>query len=409
MFDRSGCRDPVDRIVGGIAELAGEERAHWPAPALSERVLELLAAQERLNAEVVRLVGEWDRRRAWESDGALTATSWITHRAPVAGRHAATMVGAARLVDRHPATAAALASGDVSSAHVEQLARVVTKDRAGLYLDHETELLNAAATLPLGDFAKVTATWRSLADDHLASDDHQQQYEARRFHVSDTFQGAVAADGMFDQVGGATLKAAVDDLANLNRQPGDSRTLPQRRADALVELAERYLKGTQPVGRSPVNLNVIVIVDAATVTNQPSELVKVRCEVDGVGPITRAALELLACDCTVTRVVMAGQSQVLDMGRRTRLVTTTQRRALAVRDRHCRFPGCRRPAHWTDAHHIISWLSAWSSRSELPGVGRRPTHHHTIVHTQNWLITRHPNGDIHFTPPRTHDPPAQAA
>jgi hypothetical protein len=395
----------MDRIVGGIAELAGEDRAHWPAPALSERVLELLAAQERLHAEMLRLVGAWDRRRAWETDGALTATSWITHRAAVARRHATTMVAAARLTDRNEATAAALATGDLSVAHVEQLARVVTKHRADLYADHETELLDAAATLPLVDFAKVTATWRCLADDHLASDDHQQQYELRRFHVAATFHGAVAVDGVLDPVGGATLKAAVDDLTNLTHQPGDTRTLPQRRADALVELAERYLAQTQPSGGSPVNLNVVV--DAATLTSQPVDLVKARCEIEEVGAITRSALEQLACDCTVTRVVMAGASQVLDMGRRTRLVTSAQRRALTVRDRHCRFPGCRRPAHWTDAHHIISWLvGGLTNLDNLVLLCRR---HHTMIHTTAWSITRHHDGTIQFTPPRTHDPPAQAA
>jgi hypothetical protein len=306
MFDMEGRRDLIDRIATAVAGLASEERDHWPAPALSERVLELLAVQERLHAELLRLVGAWDRRRAWEADGALSATSWITHRAPMARRHATTMLGSARLTARHDATAAALATGAVSTAHVEQLARVVTKDRAGLYPDHETELLNAAASLPVADFAKVTATWRCLADDHLATDHHAEQYEQRRFHLADTFHGAVAVDGIFDSVGGATLKAAVDDVANLTHHPGDTRSLPQRQADALVELADRYLKGTQPSGRSPVNLNVVV--DAGTLTNQPVDLVKARCEIEGAGVVTRAALEQLACDCTVTRIVTAGIS-----------------------------------------------------------------------------------------------------
>ena len=69
----------------------------------------------------------------------------------------------------------------------------------------------------------------------------------------------------------------------------------------------RRLAAGTAEGRSPVDLNVVV--DTATL----------------------AALDQLACDGTVTRIVTAGASVVLDMGRRTRVVTPAQRRALTMR------------------------------------------------------------------------------
>ena len=44
---------------------------------------------------------------------------------------------------------------------------------------------------------------------------------------------------------------------------------------------------------------------------------------------------------------------ILDVGRRTRTISPALRRALAARDRHCRFPGCA--ATRCDSHHIEHW------------------------------------------------------
>ena len=63
-IDCAGVFDPLKTIEQGLADLAAEDRAEWPAVAKSDRVTQLLALQERLNAEVSRLVGEWDRDRA---------------------------------------------------------------------------------------------------------------------------------------------------------------------------------------------------------------------------------------------------------------------------------------------------------------------------------------------------------
>ena len=74
------------------------------------------------------------------------------------------------------------------------------------------------------------------------------------------------------------------------------------------------------------------------------------------GFLSDATLELITCDCDLTRVVMAGKSEILDVGRATR-TSTAQWKALVARDRHCQHPGCDRPPSRCQAHHRWHWIN----------------------------------------------------
>ena len=105
------------------------------------------------------------------------------------------------------------------------------------------------------------------------------------------------------------------------------RTLSERRAAALVEMAAESLRRSSPGGRAPVGVDVIIDVD--TLRGEPAaDLTKIRCELGSGAPITAATALRLCCDASVGRVVMHGPSEVLDLGRRTRVVSHAQRRAL---------------------------------------------------------------------------------
>ncbi|WP_420896607.1 HNH endonuclease, partial [Mycolicibacterium neoaurum] len=73
------------------------------------------------------------------------------------------------------------------------------------------------------------------------------------------------------------------------------------------------------------------------------------------GPVSAATAELIACDATLTSVIVDQSGVPLDVGRAERLFTPAIRRALGVRDGGCAHPGCGRPVSWCDAHHIQPW------------------------------------------------------
>ncbi|MEY2432289.1 MAG: hypothetical protein QOC92_2014, partial [Acidimicrobiaceae bacterium] len=104
-----------------------------------------------------------------------------------------------------------------------------------------------------------------------------------------------------------------------------------------------------------------------------------------------------------------GRSTIIDMGTLTRVVTLVMRIALATRDRHCRFPGCDRPVHWCEAHHVWAWEDGGPTRLDnLVLLCRR---HHRRLHTPGWHAKLLPDATLETTDPhgivRTSSPPSR--
>ena len=193
----------------------------------------------------------------------------------------------------------------------------VAHRRDDLYAEHEDTLLETAKTVEVLDFPAVTRRWATLADDELARRHAAFGFERRGFTLSPTAGGS-AVSGFLDPEASATVKGVLDEL-----QPpdgaSDTRSAAQRRADALVLLCERARGGTLPESRPIAGAEVVVSQDV--LAHRPLvELGGLHCEIEGFGPIARITAERLVCDCAIARVVMSADSELLDLGRRTRTI-----------------------------------------------------------------------------------------
>jgi hypothetical protein len=103
-----------------------------------------------------------------------------------------------------------------------------------------------------------------------------------------------------------------------------------------------------------------------------------------------------SCDASVIRVTHAPDGSVLDVGRKTRTIPPAIRRALEVRDRGCRFPGCG--LRFTDAHHMIHWADG--GRTSLASCLLLCHHHHRLVHEGKWRVEWWEKGKPAFFSPR---------
>src|SRR5205807_6419261 len=136
----------------------------------------------------------------------------------------------------------------------------------------------------------------------------------------------------------AAVRTALEPLAQKSGEH-DDRLLPQRYADALVELAS---------GGKPANIQVTASIDTLKGLAGAAG-----AEMEFSLPISSVAVQRMACDCSVTRVLLSQESLVMDVGRAKPIVSSSLRRALKVRDGHCRWPGCGRPASWWDGHQYV--------------------------------------------------------
>jgi hypothetical protein len=83
-------------------------------------------------------------------------------------------------------------------------------------------------------------------------------------------------------------------------------------------------------------------------------------------------------------VLADARSEVLDLGRRTRLATPAQRVALTVRYGGCAFPGCGRPAAWTDEQHITPF--AHGGLTDVAAMVLLCRSHHSAIHRGTWSL-----------------------
>ena len=101
----------------------------------------------------------------------------------------------------------------------------------------------------------------------------------------------------------------------------------------------------------------------------------------------------LACEAGIIPVVLDGDSQPLDVGRKKRRFTEAQRVAMLVRDRGCRADGCDRTVG-LHAHHRTRWADGGHTNLR-DGVSLCHWHHNR-AHDPAYETTYHPNGDVTF-------------
>jgi hypothetical protein len=364
---------PLSRIKDAVRGLQA-----WDEPVDLKELRVAIDALEGVfsaNARRSKLAGE--HRVA----GNITAASWIARTCGMSITSAADRLCVGEQLESLPKVAAALGAGEISFQSTSVLCHLREQLGEKARLFDEDEMLEYARAWSVFHLRRLCNAARHQADPDGFFKDAEENFTRRRFHISQMSDGLYLVDGVLDPVAGAALVTAVDVLAK-PKGLEDERTARQRRADAVGELAMHAMdQGTLP-RRHGVKPHINVTM---TLEGLKGELGVPPADLDLSLPISTRTAERIACDCTMSRVLLA-DSMVIDVGRATRTVSAPTMRALRVRDKGCRFPGCDRQVNWSNPHHIIYRSRGGSDK--LTNLLLLCFFHHRLVHEGGWQVIK---------------------
>ncbi len=388
------------------------------------------------------------------------------------------------LVNELPATCAALASGDISAAHANVIAResapllrggidreliaqieksaiasaefqtpaqVANKIRTAVARALPTECeesfaraneLRKVSCYPERDGMATVIALLSAPDAQsvmVAIERHLQRKDRQALHLispQNSFgaqNSATAKNSTTDQNSSGAQNSATDQNSsgdqNTPRRNDDLATsteianpwkIDNRRADAFIEIINQYLtsdvldqtgadqtgadqtftsagnlakqKKIKNINRKPISINVTIDLPTLLgVAENPAQLT-------GYGPIPASLARELAADGNWQRFITDPRSgELLDLGRKSYRPSQYLVDFLLARDRTCRFPGCRYPAHRSDIDHVTPWDEGGKTTPE--NLGALCRRHHRLKTHGGWKVTSASDGSCEWISP----------
>ncbi len=341
------------------------------------------------------VAGGWAQTDEYQDEGSVSPIEWIRHNCRMGAGHAADRVNVGEQLASLPKSAQAVAAGEIGFAHLSVIARTanaVATSKPGQPFD-ESLVLEAARESSVGRLWHYCQHVRHAADPEGVAAEQAEAARYRRLSLSTYEDGSLGLDGWLDPAAGATVRTALEPLSRLGGSE-DDRTLEQRQADALFELANHGLDAGVLPRRGGQRPHVQVTTSLETLRGLSGSPAG---EMEFTLPVSTLTVQRLACDSAITRVVLGSESVVIDVGRAKRVVSGSRRRALDVRDKQCQWPGCDRPPSWTAAHHLVHW--ARGGETNLDNMVLLCHRHHTMVHEGRWQLVRTDDGRWLTVPP----------
>jgi hypothetical protein len=346
----------------------------WPLDRLEHELVVCAVAETQHLGRVMQVMGTWLDRDGPTAAGYASAESWCGHWLGLSPGTARERVRIARALRFLPLTMGALSSGTLSWSKVRAVTRVASPESESVWLE-------LARTVTAAQLERAVAGFKH----HRAEEEGQLRCAHRSVSHRSYGDGTVEirvrllpdeAEPLLDALREATTEVCRD-------QPG--RTWSEASADAFIGL---FWSDAPPVAEVYIHTDVEVL--------QHPDTAEGRCHTQDGAPVSAAAARRIACDCTSVAVIRDTDNE-LRLGTTRRTPSRRQRRALRVRDRCCRFPGCRRTTG-LHAHHIVHWID--HGPTVLSNLVLICEHHHRAVHEHGFVMTGtatdlhvlHPNG-----------------
>ncbi len=369
---------------------------------LGDEIATLFAHMHAADRRALVLIAEFDQIRGWERSGHRDCARWLAFRTGIDTGAAREKVRAARALAELPAISAAMARGELSFSKVRALTRIADAE-------NEEELLELTQGATAAQVERLVRGWKQGSREDEA-DRERRQHDARMFSIFPDEKGMYVVRGRLTPESAAlfmrALDAAGDALFREHHVPGVAETeasAGRRRAAAAGLVAERALaagfgaagdEASPPISGTRADRYQVVLhvqPEALLAEGEPA-----RSELEDGTRVSAETSRRLACDAGLVEVTHRKDGSILDVGRKTRTIPPALRRALEIRDRGCRFPGCG--LRFTDAHHVKHWADG--GETSLENCVLLCHHHHRLIHEGGWQVHWWGVGQPVFVDPR---------
>jgi Domain of unknown function (DUF222)/HNH endonuclease len=368
----------------------------------------LLAGQiNAANHRLLRMIAEFDRRKAWSGGGTVRSCAhWLNWKCGIALGAAREKVRVAHCLENLPLIDASFAGGEISYSKVRAMTRVATPQNEGF-------LLRIAQHGTASHVEKVVGKYRSVQTTDEEAEEREQDNRRKLVYYQDQ-DGMWVIHARLPPEAGALVVKAIEAVAKPVQEEKDvpaetfseavekeelnryQELLEHTRADALAGIVEHFLATAGEIPqlqglKGSERCQVVLHVDINTLRRHSGEgnPAQQHCHLDDKQWISPATARRLACDASLITVLEDEEGRVLNIGRKSRTVPAHIGRALGLRDKTCRFPGCCE-SRYVDAHHIQHWADG--GETSLDNLVTLCRYHHRQLHRGSYRISLNRTG-----------------
>lgn len=431
-----GALDAARAVVAGVGEV---DPLYMRSADQVEALLAIGVVEAQVAELKARLIVAMDGPGGVaEEAGAKDLAAWLDQATRVGVRASREEIAFAHRLSTHPRVAGAMRAGTVSQPQAVVIIRAVealpddldfdlpadTADRAECQLIADASSFDPRGLRVLGTRI-LEAVAPDLADAAEAAKLEAAERRARescRLNLRRIGDGTTRISGRIPNLYAAQLAIMLGALLNPRRTPSwveagstesasstesdesgnaDDRgppagpwwalPAPSKLGHAFCELLDRINPADLPVHGTTATTLFITIplgrlesgLGAATILGD-----------GGTDRISASEARRLACNSALIPAVLGTKSEVLDLGRSSRLFTAAQKRALILAHPTCQAEGCRRPASQSEVHHDQPW--AEGGRTDLADGIVFCVHHHHLAHDAQFTYRRRPDGVVTF-------------
>ncbi len=360
---------------------------------------QVLVSADRVARVLSGLQARWladaEKSGVVRRSGARNAATWLESATGESRRDAYSKKDVAEAIVKTPALGEGLLDGSLNATQASEIQRAANTTEAS------DECIEQLIENVKGESVKATRRMIRDLESELAKETAEERFEQQRRKREASIRPKLDGSGMvelralLDPIAGERVRAGLVKAAKrLHGGESEQRSHRQIMADALEDLVAG---GSRAGSNSNVGSSGMDVVVTVTLEDLQRGLNKTGNISGAAETIPVEEIRRIASEQGIYPAVLGSRGEVLDMGRRVRLATSAQKRALKVTYGGCGVDGCDGCSEFSDIHHIWEWLEG--GPTDLGNLIPLCSHHHHLIHDQGWTLLRSSDGTITLKPP----------